>query len=271
MTLGDLISRVRNVTGEFRPANWTDARLTQLINDAQAAISLRLDFPRQMIPIPLIAYQREYQLPELVKMWCVYIQSPDGSIQEAYGTDISTLQADTLEGYDNTSGTIMGSPVQTPQWLTGVPVPYPYQTQQIGGWVVTKMPWQNTPAQRNAYYLRGGFIGILPVPSTSDSTILVDAVPAPPKLVESSNPSLYPVSFANAIKWKVVADMRDADAPGSPSVSLALQRYETELMQNVSNVERLQATNPKIWVPLTIRGLHRFSNIGWGWDWMPPI
>jgi hypothetical protein len=100
---------------------------------------------------------------------------------------------------------------------------------------------------------------------------LIDAVPAPPKLVNNMDPSLYPVSFANAIKWKVVADMRDADAPGSPSVGLALQRYETELAQNVSNVERLQATNPKIWVPLTIRGLHRFGSLGWMWDWAPPL
>ena len=66
------------------------------------------------------------------------------------------------------------------------------------------------------------------------------------------------------IKWKAIADMRDADAPGSQSVGMALQRYESELAQNVSTVERLQATNPKIWVPLTVRGLHRFNQIGWG-------
>ena len=128
-----------------------------------------------------------------------------------------------------------------------------------------------TPAQRNAYYLRGGFIGILPVPATSTSTILVDCVPAPPQMVKASDRSLYPVSFANAIKWKVLADMRDADAPGSQSVQQALMRYEAELAQNVSNVERLQATNQKVWVPKTIRGIMRFGTLGWGWDWTPPL
>jgi hypothetical protein len=269
MTLGDLIARVRNATGDFRPANWNDMRIIQLINDAQAALSLRLDFPRQSIPIPTIANQREYQLPELVKLWCVYIQSPDGSIQEAFGTDISTIQGDNLQGYDNTSGTQMGAPIQSPQWLTGQPVPYPYQTAQVGGWVPTKLPWQNTTAQRNAFYLRGGYIGILPVPATSTSTILVDCVPAPPLLVQTFDQSLFPLSFANALKWKVIADMRDSDSPGSQSVTLALQRYESELAQNVSTVERLQATNPKIWVPLTVRGLHRFNQIGWGLDGVP--
>lgn len=271
MTLGDLIARVRNVTGEFSPSTWSDIRITQMLNDAQAALSLRLDFPRQTIPIPTVPNQREYQIPELVKLWCVYVQSPDGSIQEAYGTDIPTLQADTLQGYDNTSGTIMGSPIQSPQWLTGQPVPYPWLTQQIGGWVPTKLPWQNTPAQRNAYYLRGGWLGILPVPSTSTSTILIDCVPSPPVMAQSFDPSIYPLNMANALKWKAIADMRDADAPGSQSVGMALQRYEAELAQNVSNVERLQATNPKIWVPLTVRGLHRFNNLGWGQDWVPPL
>lgn len=264
MTLGDLLARVRNVSGEFRPSNWNDARLTQLLNDAQAAISLRLDFPRQTIPIPTVANQPTYQIPELVKLWCVYVQSPDGSMVELYGTDISTLQGDILQSYDNTSGTQMGAPIQSPQWMTGQPVPYPYQAAQIGGWVPTKLPWGNTTAQRAGFYLRGGYIGILPVPATSTSTILIDCVPAPPIMVQTFDQSIYPVSFANAIKWKVLADMRDADAPGSQSVGLALQRYESELAQNVSTVERLQATNPKIWVPLTVRGLHRFNDIGWG-------
>lgn len=263
MTLGDLLARIRNQSGEFRPANWTDARLAGLYNDAQSALSLRLDFPRQTIPITTIANQREYQIPELVKLWTVYIQSPDGSMQELYGTDISTLQGDTLQSYDNTSGTIQGAPIQTPQWLTGVPVAYPYQAAQIGGWVPTKLPWTNNTAQRGAFYLRGGYIGILPTPATATSTILIDCVPAPPIMVNSSDQSIYPVSFANALKWKAIADMRDADAPGSPSVQQALMRYESELAQNVSTVERLQATNPKVWVPLTVRGLHRFGSVRW--------
>lgn len=263
MTLGDLLARVRNTTGEFSPANWTDMRIAGMLNDAQAALSLRLDFPRQTIPIPTIANQREYQLAELVKLWCVYIASPDGSVQEAYGTDISTLQGDTRQIYDNSSGTTMGYPIQSPQWIVGQPVAYPWQAQQLGGWVPTKNVWQNTPAQRNAYYLRGGYIGILPTPLTATSTILVDCVPSPPPMVNPMDLSIYPVNMANALKWKAIADMRDADTPGSSSVGLALQRYEAELAQNVSNTERLQATNTKIWVPQTVRGLMRFSQISW--------
>lgn len=267
MTLGDLLVRVRNQLSEFRPTAWTDMRLTTLINDAQSSLSLRLDFPRQTLTIPVpgqvAAGPAKVQIPEIVKIWNVFIEDPSGSIVELFGTDIGTLEGDWLQSYDNTSGTINGAPLQSPQWLTGIPVPPPYQSVQVGGWVPTKLPWQNTQNQRGAYAMQGGYMIILPSYSTA-TTLMLDAVPAPPIMVNPQDPSIFPQSFANAIKWKAVADARAADVPGAPSIGQALQMYEAELAQNVSQVERLQATNPKIFVPNTIRGLRRWGS--WGWS-----
>jgi hypothetical protein len=255
ITGADIVARVRIQTAEPNPRRWTDAYLLQLINDAQRAISLRLDFPRETMTIPTVVDQREYQVTELVKIWAVYIQSPDGSQQELYGTDISTLQGDLLQQYDNTSGTQVGAPIQSPQWLTQAPQLFPVASTQIGGWVPTKLPYQNNvqnSAQRPCYYLRGGYIGVLPPPSTNTSTINIDCVPKPPDLQTLQNASIFPDTFINALKWKVVADCRDADNDAQGSMK-ALQQFEAELAQNNLQVERLQATNPKIYVPLTIR------------------
>jgi len=255
MTLADIIARLRIQLAEPNPRRWTDSYLTQMTNDAQRALALRLDFPRETINIATIANQREYQVTELVKIYCVYIASPDGSQQELFGTDIATIQGDILQTYDNTSGTIVGSPTQSPQWLTQAPQLFPVPSTQVGGWVPTKMPYQNTAgnaSQRPCYYMRGGFIGVLPQPSTSTSTIVIDCVPKPPDLVRLNDVSIYGDQFINAIKWKVVADARDADNDASGSAS-ALQKYEMELSQNMLQTERVQATNPRIYVPLTIR------------------
>jgi hypothetical protein len=264
LTAADIVARVRFQTAEPNPRRLTDANLLQLINDAQRAVSLRLDFPRETMSIPTVANQREYQVTELVKIWVVYIQSPDGSQQELYGTDISTIEGDLLQQYDNSSGTVAGSPTQTGQWLVQQPVQYPVQAAQVSGWVPTKVPYQNTAqnaAQRPCYYLRGGFIGVLPPPATSTSTINIDCVPKPPDMQRLQDLSYFPDTFINAIKWKVVADCRDADNDAQGSMK-ALQQFEAELAQNNLQVERLQATNPKIYVPLTIR-----RNTG-GWcDW----
>lgn len=259
------------ILGEPSQNRFPNTTLLQQASVIQRQISMELDFPEATVTYPIVSGQREYQLDTLTKILRVYIKTAGGSIIELYPTDIPTLEGDILELYDNTSGTVVGAPIQSPQWLTQPPVAYPYPTG-IGGTVGTKYPYQSTlgGAQRPCYYLRGGYIGILPPDvATSGDTIVIDCVPTPPDLIAMGQLSIYPRTFLMAFVWGVVKYCRMSDQ--NAQYQLADAEFEREMTRlNLWRQNKLQQNKPKTFVPRTIRtdfrpGYGGFG--GYGGDW----
>ena len=263
MNLGDIQNRVRNLYAEPSTRRFTQAIIADFVNGAQTQLAFEVSFPEASLTFPIANGTREYQLPELLKILRVYMLGPDGSQQPLFGTDIPTLEGEIQETYDNTSGAVEGSPVQSPLWLTAAAQSYPVTQTQIGGRVPTKSPYY--PYSRPSYYLRGGYIGItIPPISTSPQTqIKVDYIPVPPNLNSNADVSIFPSLFLDAIAWKTIEYMRVSDNLSSAADATA--RYNNEVANKINPwIWSLQANRPKSLVPTTRRTQFRRSGQPWG-------
>lgn len=256
MNLGQLASAFRFMMAEPGTNRFTASDVAQLATRAQYQVAFEIDFPQATQSINAVGGQQEYQLLEMMKLMRVYVLGPDGSKQELIGTDIYTLEGDIIQQYDNSSGTTYGNPVQSSQLFVQPGVQYPVTNIPISGRggqpVPTKSPWG--PNSRPQYYLRGGYIGLVPTPLASSPTtkIAMDFIPVPPALVLSSDLSLFPDIFLDALVWKMVMYARYSD--NSSLVGQAEQAYRAEINDKIIPwLQRIQATKPKTLVPITKR------------------
>jgi len=239
--------------------HFTAADVAQMATRAQNQLAFEVDFPQATQTITTVSGQQEYQLIELMKLMRVYMVGPDGSKQELIGTDIYTLEGDIQQTYDNSSSLTQGVPTQTSQFAVQPPMAYPIQNVGISGGapVPTKSAWG--PNSRPKYYIRGGYIGIVPIPLvTSPATVIaIDYIPKPPTLVLSTDSSLFPDIFLDALVWKMVAYARYSD--NSSLMGQAEQMYMNEVNSKITPwLQRIQATKPKTMVPITKRSYFRY-------------
>jgi hypothetical protein len=264
VNLGELVNSFRAQVGEQSTRRFTPAIVADYANRAQRSLAFEFDFPEATQSIATIAGQQEYQLVEMMKLLRVYIQGPNGSKQELIASDIFTLEGDILQNYDNTSGFIQGGPVQSSNFSAQQPRAYPVQnvgfSGSTGAPVPTKNPWG--PNSRPCYYLRGGYIGIMPAPLVATGvTIGVDHIPKPPDLSLTSDVSIYPDIFLDAIIWKMISYARFSD--NTSSYKDAELMYQMEVKERINPwLQRFQATKPKTFVPRTIR--NQFRRRGYG-------
>jgi hypothetical protein len=260
MVLGDLINSFRNQIGEASTRRFTNAILTDWANRAQNQLAFEVDFPEATQTIVTVPGQQEYQLTELIKILRVYIVGPDGSKQELPGTDIPTLEGDKLFQYDNSSGIIQSAPVQSPQWLNTQQTNYPTVNVPITGAGSGPIPMNSsyTPYARPKHYLRGGYIGIVPTPGLSNPqfTLAVDHIPLPPALNVTSDKSLYPDHFLDALVWLMVGYARFSDNTAAYKDAVAM--FNDQMAMKIRPwLEHIQATRPKTFVPRTVRSQFR--------------
>lgn len=273
MTGGDIVTQCRAILGEPSQNRFPDPMLLQQASIIQRQIGLELDFPEATQTYPIVANQQEYQLYTLSKILRVYVRTAAGNIVELYPTDIPTLEGDILEVYDNTSGMVQGAPAQSPQWLTQTPQAYPPSNVGTGGTVSTRTPYSNTATsnQRPCYYLRGGYIGILPADVASSGDLLwIDFIATPPDITTTSQSSIFPRTFLMAVTWGVVKFCRMSDQNAQYQLADAEFTKEIERL-NLWRMNKLQQNKPKVFVPRTVRTDFRPNSstdgVGWGGDW----
>ena len=279
MTLGDLLAKVRILLSEPSTVRWTNQYLISLINDAQNAVAYEVDFPEASEPYGTVAGQQEYQLVDLVKILRVYVTNGI-SQQPLIGTDIGLLEGRTRDIFDQSSGIQSNGPAMTPQWIAQQPASYPI----IGGWRGQGLPapvnsvWHNIFAngssrQRPEYYLRGGYLGLVPPPDatavydpitgklTSGFEIIVDHVPVPFTMSVSSDLSAFPARFKDAICFRVVADCLFSDK--NSDYQAAEAKFASECVKLRKWKESLQADKSKTYMITTMRTFFRRRNTGW--------
>jgi hypothetical protein len=270
MNLGLISNTFRFQMDEASTKRFTAADVAALATRAQNQLAFEVDFPQATQNYLLVTGQQEYQLTDLMKIMRVYtaVFNPDNPNfpyafkQELIGTDIYTLEGDILQTYDNSSGTRQGYPQQSSQYITQQPEAYPVVNVPIGGPYPTKSPWHNNfqspngngGGSRPQYYLRGGYIGIVPIPiqGTPATYLLLDYIPAPPALVNTPDNSIFPDTFLEAIVWKMVEFASYSDH-NSAQIQAA-QMYQNEVTNKLTPwIQRIQATKPKTLVPITKR------------------
>ena len=271
MTLGDLLARIRNATGDFRPANWND-RAHRPAAQRRPGGALAAPGLPAAVHLRSRRWRNQRRVPAAGAGQAVVrhiVESPDGF--DARGLrhrhrHAAGRHSPRLRQHDR--GTQMGAPIQSPQWLTGQPVPYPYQAASSGrpgaDQAAVAEHRRRSATRSTCAAASSGFCRCRP-PSTS--TILID---------RGAGAALMGWSRRSTSRFCPLELRQRASSGGrSPICATPTRRDRSrsawrwsatrpELAQNVSTVERLQATNPKIWVPLTVRGLHRFNQIGWG-------
>lgn len=279
MNLGLIANTFRFMMDEASTKRFTAADVANLATRAQNQLAFEVDFPQATLNITLVPGQQEYQLIDLMKIMRAYtaIYNADNANfpymfkHELIGTDIYTLEGDIIETYNNarfdaknTNASFTLGPGDHSHH--GSRQPYP-----------TKLPWENhghTGAngsngaghhhhhQRPMYYLRGGYIGVVPVPilTTPATYLMIDYIPAPPALVNSPDNSIYPDIFLEAITWKMVEFASYSDH--NSAQMQAAQMYENEITKKLTPwIQRIQATKPKTLVPITKRTYFRRGGI----------
>lgn len=273
----DIVTQCRMILGEPSQNRFPNDTLLQQASIVQRQIGLDLDFPEATVSYNVVGGQQEYQLDTLSKILRVYIKTSGGSIIELFPTDIPRLEGDLLEAYDNTSGAVLGAPVQSPQWLTQAPSAYPMPNPSIGGTVGTTFPYSNTnnSNQRPCYYLRGGYIGILPPDiAASGDVIKVDCIPTPPNFPAGApglaQLSIFPRTFLMAVVWGVVKNCRMSDQNAQYQLADAEMQKEMDRLV-LWRANKLTQNKPLTFIPRTIRTDFRPGGNGgwWGWggDW----
>jgi hypothetical protein len=279
MTLGDLLAKVRVLLSEPSTVRWTNQYLIGLINDAQNAVAYEVDFPEASEHYGTVNGQTEYQLVDLVKVLRVYVTNGI-SQQPLIGTDITLLEGRTRDIFDQSSGIRSNGPAMTPQWLAQQPSSYPI----IGGWHGQGLPapvnsmWHNifgahgAQRQRPEYYLRGGYLGLVPPPDAtaaydingkliSGFEIVVDHIPVPFTMSISADLSAFPARFKDAICFRVVADCLFSDK--NSDYQAAEAKFASECVKLRKWKESLQADKSKTYMITTMRTWFRRRRTGW--------
>lgn len=204
----------------------------------------------------LIQRGNEIQIPEIIKFLHVLLITAAGNEIPLVPYDTNTLNGILRERWDNTSGTILGAPQYTPQWLAQGAASFPI-TGPIGGRVPVSASWQNTMNgnQDPGYYLRGGvsggFLGVLPPPQ-GQYLVQIDFLPKPLTLQQNADVSLFPDAFMDAICYKTLAYMSISDDNSRSEAFDQLWMQECR-RRRISHVDTMQGDKPHALVPLPVR------------------
>ena len=279
MNLGLISNTFRFMMDEASTKRFTAADVAQLATRAQNQLAFEVDFPQATLNILLVPGQQEYQLMDLMKIMRVYTAAynpanpnyPFSFKQELIGTDIYTLEGDVIQQYNRPSFQDQNpSASLTYNFNQGCNQPnysQPYPT---------KLPWEGCGPQGNngsngvvqyhnqrpMYYMRGGYIGVVPVPilTNPETYLMLDYIPAPPPLVNTPDNSIFPDTFLEAIVWKMVEFASYSDH--NSAQMQAAQMYQNEIDKKITPwIQRIQATKPKTLVPITKRTYFRRGGI----------
>lgn len=255
---------------EASTKRFTAADVAQLATRAQNQLAFEVDFPQATLNIALVPGQQEYQLIDLMKIMRVYtaiynadnLNFPYMFKQELIATDIYTLEGDIIQTYSDARFDAIN---------TNASITYNFADHKHHGHLnntqpyPTKQPWQGDHRghkQRPMYYLRGGYIGVVPVPilTTPATYLMLDYIPAPPALVNTPDNSIFPDIFLEAISWKMVEYASYSDH--NSAQMQAAQMYQNEIDKKITPwIQRIQATKPKTLVPITKRTYFRRGGI----------
>ena len=168
MRVSLIITPARALLNDKTGGRWSDDTLMSFLTMTARELMRDVKWPPARLTTWTIPGNQEYQIPdELIRVYSVYLQG-----QLCTETTIQTLEGHQIQRYDQhgfgsaplTGG---GGPPgnagnYVPQWTVQPPMSYPvanqwgYPRPDAEGWSMGQPP---------RYYLRGGYIGFVPIPA----------------------------------------------------------------------------------------------------------
>ena len=257
MLTSDIVNYARflltepNSTGRF-----SDSALITCVNVANSQVMLDLQWPEATLTLTTTTAQ-EYALPPLLQIERAYMNG-----QPLIPTTLSRLEGVSLNMYDQSTN------VNSPQWTIAPASTYP--VQNTGSGYPTSAG--NTPYsanQRPVYYLRGGYIGVVPAP-VAGQTFTLNITPIPATSTALGDTSLFPIHFLRALGAHVTMQCYEADEPLEVSTSAEAwgQRYQKEVGKLQTWKDKMLLNLDKSPQFVTYRSYYASpvpNTSGWGW------
>lgn len=251
MLAGDIVSLFR-ILGSERSniGHVPDSDALTLANQASVDVALRIDWPEASMTTSTVASTAEYQLIDLVAILRVYVAG-----QLLYYEDISTLQGEQLEQFDQSATDQSLRPLWVQQQAVGTT--YPQQNDQANP-VAGGLPYYL--GQRPVFYLRGGNLGLMPAP-LGVYTLQVDFIPLPAYLSTMSTPSDMPLASKAALAWKMVSYLYQTDGNdnGQTRAEAMFEKCVRETMRWRTQLVRSKITRPNLYPYRILFNPHRWS------------
>ena len=237
-----IITPARALLNDKTGGRWSNDTLMSFLTMTARELMRDVKWPPARLTTWSIPGVQEYQIPdELIRVYSVYLQG-----QLCTETTIQTLEGHQIQRYDQcgfgsaplTGG---GGPPgnagnYVPQWTVQPPMSYPvanqwgYPRPDAEGWSMGQPP---------RYYLRGGYIGFVPIPSNAPGldnfgnpipNITIDCVVLPQQVLELAQPLFFPDLFSEALIWGVVEKAKFSDDTSSTKESrtFARERYNEQ-------------------------------------------
>ena len=240
------ITLARSLLNDVKPAgnrfsdqtylNWLDTVSKEIMRDVR--------FPAARISTVTVQNLQEYQLPEVMEIWTVYVNG-----QIVVPSDLKTLEGHQTQTYDqgflggtNSQTAGSGGPTgtsgtYTPKWNVQPPASYPVTNS--GCWPAPDAEVWSSSGSRPRYYNRGGYIGLVPAPSNGppivdgvpQNNLVIDCVMTPDTLVNVTDLTWYPEIYKPALAFGIVMYGKFADDSQSTKESrnFAQQKYQEQV------------------------------------------
>lgn len=266
MLASDVISLARRyVNDPTTTGRWTDSSLMDFLGEAQQELIRDVQFPRCRLTATTLVNQQEYNTPELINVYRVYLAG-----QLLVPTTKQVLEGHQSRRYDQGFGTGIPEPgtqtpgsggppgtegSYTPAWNIQVPASYPVTnawgspTPDAQGWFVN---------QRPRYYWESGVIGFVPAPASA-VTICIDCLAVPPPVTTTTQTLIFPSNFRRALAWYIVMQCRSSDdTPQSAAkVQEAVGLYDRAMRKLRTDYTFYDGDSPRGPKLFTYRGMYQ--------------
>ena len=238
MKASDVLTQVRPLLGESSTAQrWSNQDLLGFIDSGQKTMVRTLLWPESRTIVTTTANIQEYDLNEVLLVLRVYLQG-----QRLVETSIPTMEGDSLQLYDQTGtsagpGGLITNGVPTlvtgdytPQWTGEAAAAYPVASSLAPPGPTGQPAYVG---QRPMYYLRGGNLGVVPLPAGSYPLVL-DIIRQPDTVNNTSQTLVLPSIAMDALAWKVceLAFFSDRTQSGAAQqMQAASQQYMKALTE----------------------------------------
>lgn len=246
MYASEPITLARSLLNDVPPAGtrFSDQTLLNFEDTVSKEIMRDIRFPAARISTATIPNLQEYQLPEVMEIWTVYVNG-----QIVVPSDLKTLEGHQTQRYDQ--GFLGGSNAQTPgsggptgtagtytpKWNVQPPSPYPVTNN--GTWPAPDAEQWSSSGMRPRYYNRGGYIGLVPAPSAGapvvngipQNNLVIDCVTTPDTLLNVTDPLWFPEIYKPALAFGIVmyAKFSDDSQNTKESRNFAQQKYQEQV------------------------------------------
>jgi hypothetical protein len=248
MTANEPITLAQSLLNDVPPAGggtrFSNQTYLTWLDEVSKEIMRDVRFPAARISTGTVPNLQEYQLPEVIEIWTVYVNG-----QIVVPSDLKVLEGHQTQNYDQgflggtnaqtpgSGGPTGTSGTYTPKWNVQPPAAYPITNN--GCWPAPDAQQWSSSGMRPRYYNRGGYIGLVPAPSNPppvvngipENNLVIDCIMTPDTIASLTDQLWYPQIYKRALAMGVVMFGKFSDDSQSTKESrnYAQQDYQAQV------------------------------------------